>query len=170
MEFATNLLKPLKNIFKHPKLNTLLVSVILFSIVYTILDDKHFSGVNVIKEKIKEEVIKKEIESKVKNPEIPSANEPFIGSSVENYYGLMKEAELEKTIDEAKEEVEEEVEEEELTPENIEHSLSQRLFNRTYFSFTTATLLGFGDIYPVTNICKFIVMIQAMITVGLIVF
>lgn len=170
MEFATNLLKPLKNIFKHPKLNTLLVSVILFSIVYTILDDKHFSGVNVIKEKIKEEVIKKEIESKVKNPETPSANEPFIGSSVENYYGLMKEAELEKTIDEAKEEVEEEVEEEELTPENIEHSLSQRLFNRTYFSFTTATLLGFGDIYPVTNICKFIVMIQAMITVGLIVF
>jgi len=166
MDFATNLLKPLKNIFKHPKLNTLLVSVIIFSIIYTILDDKHFSGVNVIKEKIKEEVIKKEIESKVKDPETPSANEPFIGSNVENYYGLMKEAELEKTIGEAKEEVEEE----QLTPENIEQPLSQRLFNRTYFSFTTATLLGFGDIYPVTNICKFIVMIQAFITVGLIVF
>jgi len=170
MDFAIKLLKPLKNIFKHPKLNTLLVSVIIFSIMYTILDDKHFSGVNVIKEKIKEEVIKKEIESKVKDPEIPAINEPFLGSSVENYYGFMKEAELNKTIDEAKEEVKEEVEEEELIPEKIEQPLSQRLFNRTYFSFTTATLLGFGDIYPVTNICKFIVMIQAFITVGLIVF
>jgi hypothetical protein len=169
MNFVVNLMKPLKNIFKHPKLNTLLVSVIIFSIIYTILDDKHFSGVNVIKEKIKEEVIKKEIESKVQESEAPTS-EPFVGKSVENYYGLMKEAELEKTIDEAKEEVEEEVEEEELTPENIEQPLSQRLFNRTYFSFTTATLLGFGDIYPVTNICKFIVMIQAFITVGLIVF
>lgn len=169
MNFATNLLKPLKNIFKHPKLNTLLVSVIIFSIIYTILDDKHFSGVNVIKEKIKEEVIKKEIESKVKEPE-NSESEPFIGSNVENYYGLMKEAELEKTIGEAKEEVEEEVEEEELIPEKIEQPLSQRFFNRTYFSFTTATLLGFGDIYPITNICKLIVMIQAFITVGLIVF
>jgi hypothetical protein len=169
MNFATNLLKPLKNIFRHPKLNTLLVSVIIFSIIYTVLDDKHFSGVNVIKEKIKEEVIKKEIESKVKESE-NSESEPFIGSNVENYYGLMKEAELEKTIDEAKEEVEEEVEEEELIPEKIEQPLSQRFFNRTYFSFTTATLLGFGDIFPVTNICKFIVMIQAFITVGLIVF
>ena len=169
MNFATNLLKPLKNIFKHPKLNTLLVSVIIFSIIYTILDDKHFSGVNIVREKIKEEVIKKEIESKVKEPE-NSESEPFIGSNVENYYGLMKEAELEKTIGEAKEEVEEEVEEEELVPEKIEPSLNQRFFDRSYFSFTTATLLGFGDIIPVTNICKFIVMVQAMITVGLIVF
>ena len=165
MNFATELLKPLKNIFKHPKVNTLLVSVILFSIVYTILDDKHFSGVNVIKEKIKDEVIKQKLETKVQEPEAP-ASESFIGKSVENYYGLMKEAELEKTIDETKEMVEEE----ELIPENIEQSLGQRLFNRTYFSFTTATLLGFGDIYPVTNICKFVVMIQAFITVGLIVF
>lgn len=169
MNFVVNLLKPLKNVFKHPKLNTLLVSVILFSILYTILDDKHFSGVNVIKEKIKDEVIKKKLETKVKDPEAPES-ESFIGKSVENYYGLMKEAELEKTIDETKEKVEEEVEEEELVPENIEQSLGQRLFNRTYFSFTTATLLGFGDIYPVTNICKFVVMIQAFITVGLIVF
>ena len=169
MNFVVNILKPLKNIFKHPKVNTLLVSVILFSILYTILDDKHFSGVNVIKEKIKDEVIKKKLETKVKNTEAP-ASESFIGKSVENYYGLMKEAELEKTIDETKEKVEEEVEEEELVPENIEQSLGQRLFNRTYFSFTTFTLLGFGDIYPVTNICKFVVMIQAFITVGLIVF
>jgi hypothetical protein len=170
MDFNTIIVKPLKNMMNHPKLATLLVSVIIFSIIYTFLEDKHFSGVNAVREQIKEEVIKKEIKSKVKEPEIMDVSEPFLGSNVENYYGLMKEAEIEKKIDEAKEEVEEEVEEEELTPEKIEQSLGQRFFNRAYFSFTTATLLGFGDIIPVTNICKFIVMIQAMITVGLIVF
>lgn len=169
MNLYTILMKPLKNMFEHPKLNTLLVSIVIFSIVYTLLDDKHFSGVNVVREKIKEEVIKQEIETQVKEPKAP-ASESFVGSSMDNYYGLVKEAELEKTIDEAKEEVKEEVKEEELVAEKIEPSLGQRLFDRTYFSFTSATLLGFGDIYPVTNICKFIVMIQSFITVGLIVF
>lgn len=170
MDFNTTIVKPLKNMMKHPKLTTLLVSVVVFSIIYTFLEDKHFSGVNAVREQIKKEVIKKEIESKVKEPETPDVSEPFLGSHIENYYGLMKEAEIEKKIDETKEEVEEEVEEEELIPEKIEQPLGQRFFNRAYFSFTTATLLGFGDIIPVTNICKFIVMVQAMITVGLIVF
>ena len=55
MNFVKEAGKQIKNIFKHPKLNTLLLSVVVFSLIYTILDDKHFSGVNVIKEKIKED-------------------------------------------------------------------------------------------------------------------
>lgn len=75
----------------------------------------------------------------------------------------LKQEKVDKSIDDAKKEATEDV-------ENIDRSISQRLFDRTYFSFTTATLLGYGDIYPVTNICKIVVMIQAFITVGLIVF
>ena len=78
MNFVKEAGKQIKNIFKHPKLNTLLLSVVVFSLIYTILDDKHFSGVNVIKEKIKEEVIKKKIEKEVGEPEKP-ANESFVG-------------------------------------------------------------------------------------------
>lgn len=171
MNFVKEAGKQIKNIFKHPKLNTLLLSVVVFSLIYTILDDKHFSGVNVIKEKIKEEVIKKKIEKEVGEPEKP-ANEPFVGIFDDNdaYYGKLEQENVEKTIGEAKKEAEKDVEEEELLPEKIDRPISQRLFDRTYFSFITATLLGYGDIYPVTNICKFIVMIQAFITVGLIVF
>ena len=49
----------IKNFIKHPKLMSLFISIAVFSIIYLILDDNHFSGVNYIKETIKEEVIKK---------------------------------------------------------------------------------------------------------------
>lgn len=164
MNFIKESLKHIQNIFKHPKLNTLLMSVIVFSLFYTMLDDKHFSGVNVIKERIKEEVIKQKIEKEVGEPE-KLATESFEGNFTGNdtYYGKLKQEKVDKSIDDAKKEATEDV-------ENIDRSISQRLFDRTYFSFTTATLLGYGDIYPVTNICKIVVMIQAFITVGLIVF
>jgi len=61
----------LVNTFRKSKLFTLLVFVVFFSIVYLFLDDKHFSGVNFIKETIKEEVMKKKIEKKInETPEI----------------------------------------------------------------------------------------------------
>ena len=49
------------NLLKN-KVVILFIFIILFSIVYLFLDDKHFSGVNFIKDAIKEEVIKKKIE------------------------------------------------------------------------------------------------------------
>lgn len=171
MKLLQESLKQIKIIFAHPKLTTLLVSVVLFSILYTILDDKHFSGVNVIKEKIKDEVIKQKIEKEVGEPE-ELAREAFAGvfSNNDDFYGRIQKENVEKKIGEAKKEAEKDVEEQEMLPDKIDQPITQRLFNRTYFSFTTATLLGYGDIYPITNVSKLIVMIQAFITVGLIVF
>jgi hypothetical protein len=171
MKAIADSFKNITNIFKHPKLNTLLVSVVVFSLVYTLLDDEHFNGVNVVKEQIKEDAIKKKLDITTGERNV-RANENFVGyvNKSEDFLGMMKKAKVEKTIDEAKKEVEKTVEEEELQPENIDIPITQRMFDRTYFSFTTATLLGYGDIYPVTNICKIIVMLQAFITVGLIVF
>ena len=62
-----------------------------------------------------------------------------------------------------------ELKEQDLTVENIETTLYQRLFDRIYFSIITSTLLGYGDIYPVTNTGKIIVMMQSLLTVSLIV-
>jgi len=165
MQFIKKAAIDVKNIFAHPKLTTLLLSVLLFSVIYTFLDDKNFSGVNEVKETIKDELIKKRIKTNV-------GNEPFVGyfRDTEDYYNKNIPQNLERSIGEAKREVAKDVAEEELVPDKIDQPFSQRLFDRTYFSFTTATLLGFGDIYPVTNISKFVVMIQAFITVGLIVF
>ena len=43
------------------KILLLLLFVVVFSLIYMFLDDKHFSGVNVIKETIKKQAIEKEI-------------------------------------------------------------------------------------------------------------
>ena len=66
--------------------------------------------------------------------------------------------------------VEKDVEEETITPETIETSILQRVFDRFYFSIQNATLLGYGDIYPVTNVLKTIVIFQSLFTVALIVY
>jgi hypothetical protein len=123
------------------------------------LDDKHFSGVNFIKETIKEEVIKKKIEKKIK--EKP---ETFY-----TIHDMKTTGNIEVELDKATEKVEKEIKEEELVSEKIEIPIYQKLFNRLYFSIITSTLLGYGDIYPVTNISKVIVMIQSLLTVTLIV-
>lgn len=145
--------------FKNAKLNTLLLFILLFSVLYMFLDDKHFSGVNFIKETIKEEVIKRKIEKKIK--EKP---ETFY-----TIHDMKTTGNIEVELDKATEKVEKEIKEEELVSEKIEIPLYQKLFNRLYFSIITSTLLGYGDIYPVTNVSKIIVMIQSLLTVTLIV-
>tara|TARA_B100001027_G_scaffold216948_1_gene195355 strand:- start:8692 stop:9087 length:396 start_codon:yes stop_codon:yes gene_type:complete len=128
------------------------------------LDDKHFSGVNVIKETIKKQAIEKEIEKK-------TTDGPLLKESFYQFeeVGKVDDAEVEKEIDKASKEVDKEIKEEDLTVENIDSSVFQRLFDRLYFSIVTSCLLGYGDIYPVTNISKTIVMIQSFFTISLIV-
>lgn len=143
--------------FKNAKLNTLLLFIVLFSVLYMFLDDKHFSGVNFIKETIKEEVIKKKIEKKINA-------EPFYTIN-----DMRTSGNIEIELDKATQKVEKEIKEEELVSEKIEIPLYQKLFDRLYFSMITSSLLGYGDIYPVTNISKSLVMIQSLLTVTLIV-
>jgi hypothetical protein len=54
--------------------------------------------------------------------------------------------------------------------ETINVSTFQHMFDRVYFSLNTSCLLGYGDIYPVTNIAKSIAILQALTTVSIIVF
>ena len=143
--------------FKLTKLFILIVFIVFFSVLYMFLDDKHFSGVNVVKETIKEEVIKKQIGQKMQT-------EPFFDFSKHS-----TNEDVQTEIDKATKTVEQEVKEEDLTVEKIETTAFQRLFDRLYFSIITSTLLGYCDIYPTTNISKSIVMAQSLATVSLIV-
>lgn len=148
--------------FKLTKLFILSIFIVLFSILYMFLDDKHFSGVNIVKETIKEEVIKKKLEKKVQ--EMPSQVDTFTSLTNNTI-----QTNVDHELDKAAKTVEQEVKEEDLTVEKIETTTFQRLFDRLYFSIITSTLLGYGDIYPVTNISKTIVMAQSLATVSLIV-
>ena len=150
--------------FKHRKLYILLLSILVFSLIYMILDDKHFSGVNSVKDTIKKEVIKKKVESEVQNTH----------EITENFYlfennELETEANVSKEIGKVAEQAKQEVKEEDLTVENLDISLSQNLFDRIYFAVNTSTLLGYGDIFPITNLSKSLVMCQSLLTVCLIV-
>lgn len=139
---------------KHSKIYFLFLSIAVFSIVYLFLDDHNFSGVNYVKEKVKEEVLKKKVEKKIEKET----------EGYDNQYNL------EQTIDKTVKQAKDEVEQKELVDEKIDVSLGQKFFNRVYFSISTGTLLGYGDIYPITNICKIVVMIQTLITICLIVY
>ena len=146
------------------KILLLFAFIVIFSLIYMFLDDKNFSGVNVIKETIKKQAIEKEIEKK-------TTDGPIIKESFYQFEEVAKvdDVEVEKELDKASKEVDKEIKEKELTVDNIESNIFQRLFDRLYFSIITSCLLGYGDIYPVTNVSKSIVMIQSFLTISLIV-
>lgn len=146
----------------HPKILSLFISIIVFSVIYLLLDDTHFNGVNYIKDTIKKEVIKKKIDKEIEE-------EP---TQIDGFYSLVYSdpALLEKKFDKTTEDVKKDVKKQELTPDKIDTPIFQKLYDRLYFSIVTGTLLGYGDIYPTSNICKFISMIQGLFTVSLIVY
>lgn len=154
--------------FKNTKIFILLVLVVIFSLFYLFLDDSHFSGVNFIKETIKEEVIKQEIEKKVKSVKNVPDNDKKI---IEDFFVIdnNNKVKIDKQLDKATKEIEKDTNEKELTQDKLDTPPYQRLFDRLYFSVITSSLLGYGDIYPVSNTCKLITMIQSLLTVSLIV-
>jgi|TARA_B110000093_G_C12941147_1_gene398035 hypothetical protein len=139
----------------------LLVSVLLFTFCYLLLGDQHFSGVNVIKETIKKELIKKKVGEKIDQ----QAKE---GLSSMQYYE--NKANVDSQLKKATDVVKEDVEEDAITTDKIDTPIFQRFFDRLYFSIQNATLLGYGDIYPISNICKCFVILQSLFTISLIVY
>ena len=160
------------NLLKN-KVIILFIFILFFSIIYMFLDDKHFSGVNFIKDAIKEEVIKKKIEKNIKTSlpaegfslELP----PAFSFNKSSDKTPEEQREVNKKIDKVAEDTEKEVEEEDLAVDNIDNSIMQQFYERLYFSIITSTLLGYGDIYPITNLSKSIVMVQSLLTISLII-
>ena len=155
MKFIKNLEKITHNLIKvkFNKITILVCLMFLFSFIYMLFDDTHFSGVNKFKEIVKEEVIKDKAKKEIQ----------------ENFMGLDN-LDKEQVIDAAAKQTEQEVKDEELNPEKVEPSFINRYFNRLYFAIVTGCLLGYGDIYPVSNLSKFICGVQGLFTVALIIY
>mgnify|MGYP001373472977 CR=1 FL=1 len=156
------------------KITILLFLIIFFSLLYMLLDDSHFEGVNKFKEIVKEEVIKdkvkKEIIENFENIENFRNIENFeLNENLNKYYKdntIIKE----KVMDEATKSTEIEVKEEELQPDKVKPSLLNKYFNRLYFAVITGCLLGYGDIFPVSNTSKLLSGLQGLLTVSLIIY
>lgn len=151
---------------KFGKIYILFFLMIFFSILYMLLDDKHFEGVNKFKEIVKEEVIKDKVQEKIK--------ESF--NNIQNYYENNKilnnniSNKEEKIIEKATKETEIETEIQELDEESVQPSIINKYLNRLYFAIITGCLLGYGDIYPITNYSKFLASMQGLLTVILIIY
>ena len=143
------------------KLLLLFISILLFAILYSFLDNSHFEGLNPIQDKLKEQ----EIEEKTE--EIKDETEAENKIKVEAFYTL-----TENKIEEPEEEIQENVEKvaEEEKKKLKTDSFSQNFFDKLYFSIITACLVGYGDIYPSTNLLKSIVSIQTLTTLSLILY
>ena len=150
----------------NDKIYILVVSCLVFTMLYMLLDDNHFSGLNKIQETIKQELLKKEIEPEVEK----AAAEPFKlwNNSKNDMISKYEEQQKDIAIEEKTEDVKKDVDEQELKPEQITPNSLQKLFNRLYFSVSTGCLLGFGDIYPITNVSKSMTILQGLFTVSLI--
>ena len=113
MELIKNFQKNIDNLIKvkFNKISILVFLMFLFSFIYMLFDDSHFSGVNKFKEIFKEEVIKDKAKKEIQ--------ENFTGF---NYLSR------EKVIDNVAKETEKAAVEEELNPEKVEPSFTFHTF------------------------------------------
>lgn len=150
--------------FKFNKIQILLFLMVFFSLIYMLLDDSHFEGVNKFKEIVKEEVIKDKAIKEIKE-NFDNLKEFYNDTSI-----LDKNTQKEEVMDVAAKEVETEVKKEDLDPTKVDPSVIMKYFNRLYFAIVTGCLLGYGDIYPVSKTSKLFAGLQGLLTVSLIIY
>ena len=115
--------------------------------------NSHFAGLNPIEDKLKEN----EIEEKT--------NELIQETNKEGFYTFTHEKEPEEEIQNNIEKVAED-EKQKVKKGNFK----QKFFDRLYFSIITTCLVGYGDIYPSTNLLKAIASVQTLSTICLILY
>lgn len=125
----------------HNKLTYLLISALFFSFLYSFMNPVNFYGMNKIQDKIKDDLIENE------------ANEPF--------YTRYNKEKVKRDVQDIVSKEGEKIK---------EQNFFQRYLDCLYFSIITSCLLGYGDIYPITNISKILVSIQGLITLALILY
>jgi hypothetical protein len=149
---------------KKHKVIIILTSMLTFSILYLLLPDEDFSGVNNISELIKRELLKDKVRTDIKkNVNLIEGLNTLSNTVYKNTTQLEPDA----LIDDV--EKIEHIVEDEYNTENINKSLFEQYFSRIYFSIITGCLLGYGDVYPISIRAKFIAILQALFTIIVIV-
>ena len=134
----------------HKKVSLFFLSILVFSFIYSLLDASHFHGINPVQDKIKDDLVEKEADE-VKE-KLQTMGYKYTSNEKQKL----------------KQDVKEVVKDDDKKIENP--NFLQNFFDRLYYSINTACLLGYGDIYPATNVTKGIVCIQSLITLVLILF
>lgn len=124
----------------------LMLQILIFSFIYMLLNDAHFSGINTLEEMIRDELLQRKID--------PIIKEEFKDK-------------LEREIKEIEEEID--INTDPVITEVTQPTLFSSFFKRLYFSFVTGSTLGYGDIFPNTVLCKTITIVQLITSILLLV-
>lgn len=130
------------------KILGLLLVIIFFSLIYNTLDASNFEGINPLQDLIKEKIVHKEVQNII---------ESYFDNKEEDIGKIKLQEDVKKVVESDQEKIE-------------KPSFYQQYFDRLYFSIITSCLLGYGDIYPATNIVKTLVSIQSLLTLFLILY
>ena len=130
------------------KILGLLLVIIFFSLIYNTLDSSNFEGINPLQDLIKERIVHKEVQSII---------ESYFDNKQEDIGKIKLQEDVKKVVEDDQKKIE-------------KPSLYQQYFDRLYFSIITSCLLGYGDIYPATNIVKTLVSVQSLLTLFLILY
>lgn len=157
----------------YSRVLSLIVSIILFAFVYFFLDDSHFSGINALNEAIREEILKRNATKQLKEEFIPKIQEnPGNPGKLKkneiidvNIVNKREEKEIKKSTLDIKTQLKDVELEKAIKP-----SPFQKLLDRLYLSAVTGTTVGYGDIYPRTNLCRMIVMLQLIVSISIVFF
>jgi len=137
------------------KIILLIVLIFFFTFIYSFLDNSHFVGLNPIEDTIKDKQIEEKTNEIIQET---TTIEPFYQFETNNIEPEEKiQTNIEKVAEDEKEKIKED-------------SFQQKFFDRLYFSIINACLVGYGDIYPSTNLLKSIVCIQTISTICLILY
>ena len=158
---------------KLKRLYFLILQIFIFSILYMLLDDSHFSGINTLEEMIKTEILQKKIKPIVdldnKNDLKENIEENKNSLIYEYFFDNSKKQTDENIIKNEVKEIKKDIEEENIVEDLTKPSLFQSFFKRMYFSFVTGTTLGYGDIYPKSVICKTFTIVQLLFSIIIII-
>jgi|TARA_Y100000389_G_C17333904_1_gene449588 hypothetical protein len=130
------------------KIILLVLTIIIYTFIYSFVNPINFSGINIIQDKIKDKLGEEQI------------YESFTDDIYKSSYDIDKEivkSDVKKLINEEDKKIK-------------EPTYRQRLIDSFYFSTITACLLGYGDIYPITNLSKLLVSTQGLFTIALILY
>lgn len=157
----------------------LLTGILFFTCVYMLFDDSHFSGINQLQETIRNEILEKNTEKitkldrKKQNVTEPFQSNPILNSTpketpdndVDIDLNVDQRSDfnnLTSEIIEVKQKLKDDVKNE------LHKNFFQKFFERFYFACVTGTTLGYGDIFPRTNITKVFALLQLFFTIFII--
>lgn len=151
----------------YSRILSLIVSIVLFAFIYFFLDDSHFSGINALNEAIREEILKRNATKQLKEEFIPEmSRSPGSRGIIDvNIMNKKEEKEIKKSTLDIKTQLKDIELEKAIKP-----SFNQKFLDRLYLSAVTGTTVGYGDIYPRTNLCRLIVMLQLIVSISIVFF